>query len=423
MQHLSIRVLFIAIGFVTLLVAGTMATVGEVEIAALDSRLKEMNASAAAVRYHLEADMMHDALRADVLAALAVPEFASDEQKQNVRDALADHVTRLRETFTELSHLDLPPDVEEALRGVVGPLEEYVVAAQRQVAAGLTDRRTALSEQPNFDRTFRALEDSLEQVSEQIQALNNSRTEDALQLGARARQLLLYVAIVGVVLALGGIWIGMRYIVRPVINLKAAVASVAGGQTTAAVPHTEWRSEVGALATAIETFKRGVEENNRLRAQQEKQTSEAQAERRRLTLDLASRLEAGVGGGVQDVNSAAEKLQQFAQAMAGTSARATAQAATVETASQTATENVQVVAAATEELSASVREINQQVVQSTSTIGIAVAQATQSSTEVERLAEAAQKIGDVVTMISAIAGQTNLLAPVSYTHLTLPTKA
>jgi methyl-accepting chemotaxis protein len=71
---------------------------------------------------------------------------------------------------------------------------------------------------------------------------------------------------------------------------------------------------------------------------------------------------------------------------------------------------VQTVATATEELSASIAEIGQQVTRSSGMIKDAVSQATQSNEQVRGLTAAAQRIGDVVELINNIASQTNLLA-------------
>jgi methyl-accepting chemotaxis protein len=79
-------------------------------------------------------------------------------------------------------------------------------------------------------------------------------------------------------------------------------------------------------------------------------------------------------------------------------------------ASQIATQNVQSMSTATKHLSNSVAEIRQQVEMSTEMISAAVVQARTSNDQVQGLSIAAQKIGDVVKLITDIAGQTNLLA-------------
>src|SRR5262249_6109079 len=79
-------------------------------------------------------------------------------------------------------------------------------------------------------------------------------------------------------------------------------------------------------------------------------------------------------------------------------------------ASEQASTNVQTVASAAEELSASIAEISRQVSQAAKVAGDAVSRATATNQSVAALAEGAQKIGDVVKLINDIAGQTNLLA-------------
>lgn len=79
--------------------------------------------------------------------------------------------------------------------------------------------------------------------------------------------------------------------------------------------------------------------------------------------------------------------------------------ATEETASQSAA-----VAAASEQLATSVNEISEQVARTAKIADDAVTETERSTISINELAEGAQKIGDVVTLIQDIASQTNLLA-------------
>ncbi len=67
-------------------------------------------------------------------------------------------------------------------------------------------------------------------------------------------------------------------------------------------------------------------------------------------------------------------------------------------------------ATATEELSLSVNEIGRRVQTSSKIADSAVVQAQQTDARIGELSRAAQRIGDVVDLITAIAEQTNLLA-------------
>ncbi|MEO0381956.1 MAG: PAS domain-containing methyl-accepting chemotaxis protein [Pseudomonadota bacterium] len=96
--------------------------------------------------------------------------------------------------------------------------------------------------------------------------------------------------------------------------------------------------------------------------------------------------------------------------ISGAISTANAQAGTVADASDTASQNVQSIAAGIEEFLASVNEISRQVVEA-STISQQAEKEAHNSTEiVTSLAEAASEIENVVKLISDIAEQTNLLA-------------
>ncbi|MFT4120363.1 protoglobin domain-containing protein [Bradyrhizobium sp.] len=122
----------------------------------------------------------------------------------------------------------------------------------------------------------------------------------------------------------------------------------------------------------------------------------------------------GFDGRVQTVlerlASSASGLHGVANTLAESAERSTQQSSAVAAASEEASTNVQAVAASTEELSSSIKEIGRQVSESTRIAGVAVDQAGRSGAAIEGLTNAAQRIGDVVELISTIAGQTNLLA-------------
>ena len=125
---------------------------------------------------------------------------------------------------------------------------------------------------------------------------------------------------------------------------------------------------------------------------------------------LAEAFEGSVLGLVEQVSGSAETMKETAQTMASIAEESTRQATAVAAASEETTQNVQTVASATEELTASIGEIGGRIGESSRIVGEAVVQADGTNHKVAGLSEAAQKIGEVVRLISDIAGQTNLLA-------------
>ena len=236
---------------------------------------------------------------------------------------------------------------------------------------------------------------------------------DASAYRALAHESMMWFAIVTaaavLLAALVAAWLG-RGLGRPIRALEDAMRQISSGRHDAVVPGAQRSDEIGSMARAVEVFKQGLAETARLRSAQEQQRVEAEAERRDTLEMLASRFESGVGSVVAAVGSAAVDLRTTAQSMADTAEEATGQTTTVAAASEIATHNAQAVAAAVEQLNASVNEIAQRVNKSAKISGSALDQANATNAQVTQLAEAAQRIGDVVKLISAIAGQTNLLA-------------
>jgi methyl-accepting chemotaxis protein len=125
---------------------------------------------------------------------------------------------------------------------------------------------------------------------------------------------------------------------------------------------------------------------------------------------LATDFERKIGHIVQAVSVAASEMQGMSSSMSRNSEETARQTAAAATASTQASVNVGTVASATEELSASIGEIGQQVTRSAEIAEKAADEARRTNTVVEGLASGTQKIGEVVTLIQSIASQTNLLA-------------
>ncbi|TWB23744.1 methyl-accepting chemotaxis protein [Nitrospirillum amazonense] len=205
-------------------------------------------------------------------------------------------------------------------------------------------------------------------------------------------------------------WGLTRAVARPIVDMTAAMQTLAGGNTSVEIPARDRQDEIGGMAQAVGVFKDNMIEAERLRSEQEALKRRAETERRQAMLDLASAFENRVGGVVNGVTSQATELLATAQTLSSSSDNVARQAGTVAAASMQATQNVQTVAAATEELSASIQEITAQVSRSTQMISSAVTQADRTNGEVQGLMQSAQRIGEVVTLINDIASRTNLLA-------------
>jgi methyl-accepting chemotaxis protein len=113
---------------------------------------------------------------------------------------------------------------------------------------------------------------------------------------------------------------------------------------------------------------------------------------------------------LKSVSDAGQTVQSTAVDLLGSSEQATQRAQSAVQASQDASANVATAATAATELAASIGEIGNQLTRATEVVRVSVNEAETTNQQIVGLAEAAQKIGDVVKLIRDIAGQTNLLA-------------
>ena len=221
--------------------------------------------------------------------------------------------------------------------------------------------------------------------------------------GALATLLILAV-VVGCAMAIG------RSVSRPLAAITNDMTRLAGGDRDLAIHFTERRDEVGSLARALATFKASADEMEHLREQQEEAKHRAEAERRQAMMQLAGRFESSVAGIVSAVGDSAVRLRASADSMTHIAAETGTHAQRVANGSEEISTNVRTVATATEELAASTAEIGRQISEASRTAQKAAEEATSTETTARSLTVAAQKIGEVVHLISAIASQTNLLA-------------
>jgi methyl-accepting chemotaxis protein len=220
------------------------------------------------------------------------------------------------------------------------------------------------------------------------------------------------------VLGIGGLMLGASLammlgagISRPMVAMCAAMRQLAGGDFAVVLPGLGRKDEVGEMAAAVEEFKqRAIARAEHDAAERESQNRVASDARSAELHRFADNFEAAVGVIVTSVSSSASQLESAAITLTRTVEAAQDLSGRVASASEEASSNVQSVAAATEELSASVYEIGRQVQESSRIAAAAVQQAEATDARIVRLSRAAQEIGDVVKLITAIAEQTNLLA-------------
>lgn len=197
---------------------------------------------------------------------------------------------------------------------------------------------------------------------------------------------------------------------RPIISMTCIMSALAGGDKAVEVAGTQRRDEIGSMAKAVQIFKDNAIAMEKLQLERKAAEERAAVEKKQSMTRLADNFESSVGSIARLVVAAAGEMRVTAEGMTQLAQHAGAQSTVVATASTQTSANVQMVAAATEELASSVSEIGRQVSQSAQIAGKAVDEASKANVTIQGLSAAAKLISNVVQLINDIAGQTNLLA-------------
>ncbi len=129
----------------------------------------EITINFSAMQNHLEADMMHDAIRADVMSALHASKTGNVKQQQNTATDFQIHAEKLRKKLEMNTALPLRDDIIKSLEQVKPALESYITRADAIVSAASKDPAAADAQLPVFMQSFSTLEKDMATLSDLIE--------------------------------------------------------------------------------------------------------------------------------------------------------------------------------------------------------------------------------------------------------------
>ena len=180
----------------------------------------------------------------------------------------------------------------------------------------------------------------------------------------------------------------VRDVSRGIASIVQPMQALGRGDLAAEVPHRGEKTEIGAMADALQVFKEALIAK---KAADEAAAADAEAkiERGRRVDNITRDFESMIGEIVETVSSASTQLEASAGTLTSTAERSQELTTTVAAASEEASTNVQSVASATEEMASSVNEISRQVQESARMASEAVDQARKTNDRVSELSKAA----------------------------------
>lgn len=289
----------------------------------------------------------------------------------------------------------------------IGPLFDQYVQASNRLGVVIAER--------NATRDAALINNGLA-TTKAAAEIKDSAIKDEKKIAAATRAevsltsyITMGVNVAGVVLAIALAWIIGRGVSTPIVSMTGAMQRLADGDLEAEIPAQDRKDEIGRMAAAVQVFKDNALERVRLQSESERE-QEARAMRQRKVDELIAGFRTHSQDILQSVGSNMSQMQDTARSLGDIAENSAKRAGDTAASSEQASTNVQTVAAAAEELAASIGEISSKVADTTTIVGQATEGARSSNEKVASLDAAAQKIGDVVSLIKDIAEQTNLLA-------------
>ena len=332
-------------------------------------RLDDVVLSGRILRNHMEGDMMHDALRADVFSVFVAE---TDAQRLESQMSLAEHARHFREVIED--NKKLAPGDLQSLLGEVGPaLTTYISSAEDIVATAQKDRPAALAKLPAFLKAFEELEGRLATVSDRIEANDEATAKTADASVSRTKTLGVVLLAVAILIALAISWLMVRAISAGIEALTAAMSRMAQGDLGLNF-ETHDRDECGRLLMVLK--------------------------------DMDSKFARIVGTVRRNAETVGAAARQLSGGNDDLSHRTQEQAAALEE-----------TAASMEEMSATVKQNADNAAAANQVAASARAQADRGGSVVQQAVAAmgeinasSRKIADIIGVIDEIAFQTNLLA-------------
>jgi methyl-accepting chemotaxis protein len=323
------------------------------------------------------------------------------DAKQTLTNALA----TVAATETEIAPAN-EPKLKSLVTALKTELTSDAVALEDviKVAAELRTRQAELM------KASTAIEDQVNKINQRLGAVRSEHGDKTAAAVGDTRQTIIYSATFALVLGCVLAWLIGASVSGPIRGMTDRMQSLAAGELDEPIPGGESRDEIGRMARAVEVFRDNALAVRRMEQEAAAQREAAEADRARMMADLAGRFEQGMQGVIAGVGGRAEDMGRSAGDLAKVAERGRGLAEAVANRAEQASVNVQTVASATQELAASIREISTQVQRSVSVSNRATHETQRTSELVHGLSSAAEKIGNIIQLIQAIASQTNLLA-------------
>jgi methyl-accepting chemotaxis protein len=327
---------------------------------------------------------------------------------RNAKNDATQAINRSRQKLASLKLDGLPIDSQLAIEAAKA-VDAYSSAAMQAAEFVEEDAFNATMFMTDAEQKFGTGE---QKVSNLVVASVDLDDAIGQQMSAMMHARLLLTAIgagLAVLLSIAASTLLGRLISQPIVAMTGAMRQLAGGDLSTDIPATDRKDEVGQMAQAMAVFKANAQEARNLQAVADKENV-LKAHRQEAMDHYTQDFGATTASVMENLARSAETMRTTAAGMSDAARRTRDSAARAAEGATTSATNLGAVSVASEQMSSSINEISRQVGRVSQAVNAAVERADVTDAKVGGMAAAADRVGDVVKLITDIASRTNLLA-------------
>ncbi len=335
--------------------------------------------------------------KAQLMIALGRYEAAASGLATSIKTAIANSPDGTLEKALKAAHADLQRDSDSFYDAVKRASSVLIEHPEPNAVATVTPLHAKL--QTKADQYWSITSRELDRLLELRISGFKSRLWTNLTI-AYAVTLVAFAVLIAVGLS----------ITRGTRRLIARMESLAKGDLSTPIPYGDDRYELGQLARAVGVFRSTLMEVERLNAETARATESSIEERRVTMLSLAETLEEKILSTARGVRAMSASLAEDANILVADASHSRSEAEAAANASATTAGSAETAANDAMRLADAARNVRHQMIEATSISEDAHGYARAAEKTVLDLTSTAGRIGEVLKLISGIAGQTNLLA-------------
>ncbi len=214
------------------LISVISVTLMTVSLTAYRSMLKQGNAlfdmdiKQSGLHNELEADMMHDAMRGDVMQALYSLRRKNQGEYETVSKEFAVHFKKFHDKIADTLDSDISKEIDAVLKNMMPVLDAYANSGQQIIDQAKTDLNGAEAGLPEYIDKYHGVEVEMQKFAELISSSANDASLKSTEISESSMRLMNWIIAASILVCLlGGVLI-LRGILKPLRLLHGAIEAI-----------------------------------------------------------------------------------------------------------------------------------------------------------------------------------------------------